>query len=308
MNKIIFNIKKILKPLVRGISNKKIRKFIIFLHNKSNEYTYTRSMLRYYSKIDQTKIDPEKAEVLSFLKENPFNMFPYAFIKKYKSSEVKVFEDEQTGLKYSLLDGKKIYFKRGTEEDEARNVFNALVLVQDIDSPHRYLVNNFDVSEDDIVADIGAAEGDFALSIIERVKKVYLFEADPGLLDALQKTFEPWKEKVVIVNKYVSSKTGGKYTTLDDFFENKEIPTFLKIDIEGAEHDMIKGAEKVLSGKKVRKVVMASYHKHEDEILLSQELKRCGFETEHSKGYMLSIWDGIIKAPYMRRALIRARK
>jgi hypothetical protein len=254
------------------------------------------------------KIDYEKSQVINFLKENPFNLFPYEFIKKYNSDEVKIFIDEKTGLKYSLLDNKKIFFKRNSTEKEARDIFNALILVQDTESPHRYLVDNFNVSENDIVADIGAAEGDFALSVIEKVKKVYLFEADPELIEALTATFEPWKEKVTVVNKYVSNKSNNTFTTLDLFFENNELPTFLKIDIEGAEYDLIQGAKKVLSTHDKMKVIMAVYHKHNDEVILDNELKRYGFKTEFSKGYMLSTWDGIIKEPFLRRALIRAKK
>jgi hypothetical protein len=40
------------------------------------------------------------------------------------------------------------------------------------------LVLNFDVDVDDIVGDIGAAEGSFGLSIVEKAKKLYLFEMD----------------------------------------------------------------------------------------------------------------------------------
>jgi len=308
MNKIIFNIKKILKPLLKKISNKKIRDFIIFLHNKSNEYTYNRSVLKYYSKFDLNQIEPEKAKVIKFLRENPFNLFPYEFTKKYNSSDIKVLKDEKNGLKYSFLNSKKIYFKKKLSEDNIKNILNSLTLEQDIESPHRYLVENFNLSENEIVADIGAAEGDFALSIIDKVKMLYIFEADPELIESLKATFEPWKEKVVIVNKYISNKSNDMFTTLDLFFENKELPTFLKIDIEGAEYDSLQGANKILSKDSGIKVVIATYHKHNDEIVLNNELKKYGFKTEFSKGYILSIWDGIIKEPFLRRALIRAKK
>ena len=308
MNTIIFNIKKILKPMVKSISNKKIRNFIIYLHNKSNEYTYTSSILNHYSKLDLTKINQDKAQVIKFLKENPFNLFPYEFIKKYNSQDVKIFIDEKTGLRYSLLDNKKIFFKRSSDHKEVKEIFNALALVQDIESPHRYLTNDFNVSENDIVADIGAAEGDFALSIVDKVKKIYIFEADEELIEALKATFEPWKEKVTIVNRYVSNKHEKLSTTLDYFFENNELPTFLKVDIEGAEYDLILGAEKILSKNNNMKVIMATYHRYNDETILNNKLKKYGFDTEFSKGYMLSIWDGIIKEPYMRKALIRAKK
>lgn len=51
-----------------------------------------------------------------------------------------------------------------------------------------------------IVADIGTAEGIFALNIIHSVKKVYLFECDPEWIIPLEKTFAPWINKIEIVN------------------------------------------------------------------------------------------------------------
>ena len=175
-------------------------------------------------------------------------------------------------------------------------------------SPHRYLNDDFTVDENDIVLDIGAAEGYFSLLIVEKVNKIYIFESNPELIEALNTTFEPWKYKVFIVNKYVSNKSDEIFTTIDDFFKDKEPPTFLKVDIEGAEYDFIQGAKKLLSTKNQMKIILAAYHKHNDEIILNEELKKYGFKTNFSKGYMLSIWDGVIKEPYLRRALIRAQK
>jgi hypothetical protein len=34
---------------------------------------------------------------------------------------------------------------------------------QDPDSPHRYLTDSFTIGNDDVLADIGAAEGNFSL-------------------------------------------------------------------------------------------------------------------------------------------------
>lgn len=47
-----------------------------------------------------------------------------------------------------------------------------------------------------MIADIGSAEGNFSLSNIENVKKVYLFESDKEWIEALEATFRPWRDKV----------------------------------------------------------------------------------------------------------------
>ena len=118
------------------------------------------------------------------------------------------------------------------------------------------------MSENDIVADIGSAEGNFSLSIIDKVKKIYLFESDPEIIQALRVTFEPWKEKVIIVNKYVSDETDDNFITLDSFFADKEAPTFLKIDVEGAEYAVLQGAKNILSTTKQMKIAIAAYHRY----------------------------------------------
>jgi hypothetical protein len=100
----------------------------------------------------------------------------------------------------------------------------------------------------DIVADIGAAEGIFALSVVEKEKEIYLFECEEKWIEVLKKTFEPWQEIVRIVNKYIMDDSADKSITLDDFFLNKEI-NFVKADIEGYETLLLKGAKKALSNQ-----------------------------------------------------------
>jgi len=51
----------------------------------------------------------------------------------------------------------------------------------------------------------------------------------------------PWKEKVVIVNKFISNTTEDNHITLDDFLAGNKID-FIKADIEGAERKLLKGA------------------------------------------------------------------
>jgi hypothetical protein len=304
---IIFNLKMKLKPFAKLITNKKIRNSIIYFNNKIGEYTSKKVIINYYGKVQKTQ-NEEVNVVVKFLKNNSFNLFPYEFTKKYKNLKIEIFTDQDTGLKYALWDNKRLYFKRSCTEKIAKEIFMSLKIEQDIESPHRYFDDDFQVSENDIVADVGAAEGEFSLSIIEKVKKIYIFEADPELLEALQATFAPWKEKVFIVNKYVSNKTEAECVTLDYFFKDQEIPNFIKVDIEGAEYDLIQGGKKTLSTNKDMKVILASYHKHNDDKILSEEIQKFGFQTTFSKGYMLSLWDGVLKEPYLRRGLIRAFK
>lgn len=308
INKIVFRLKTYVKPVLRLISNKKIKKLLISINSKFIDITYRKSILRYYDRINPSEINSEKKEVLDYLKYNKTNLFPYEFINKYKEEMIEVYTDNKKQLKYVLLDNKKLFFKRGSSDEQIKKLFSLLLLVQDTKSPHRYLVDDFNISNNDIVADIGAAEGDFSLKIVEKVKRIYIFESDPELIEALQATFEPWKEKVTILNMYVSNKNVGAYTNLDSFFNNIVLPTFIKIDVEGAEYDLLCGAKNILQSNNPLKIVIAAYHRHNDEITLRDILINNGFKVQYSKGYMLSVWDDIIKEPYLRRGLIKAIK
>ena len=145
-----------------------------------------------------------------------------------------------------LWEGKKLYYKNGNRPKKAQQYFNSLRLEQDIRSPHRYLTPDFDVAENDVVVDVGAAEGNFSLSVIEKVGHVFLFETDIKWIKALEATFEPWKHKVKIIQKYVSDKTDDQCIALDDFFDDKQTIHFIKADVEGAEGLVLQGATRVI--------------------------------------------------------------
>ena len=158
------------------------------------------------------------------------------------------------------------------------------------------------------MADIGVAEGNFALGAVEKVKALYMFETDKEWIEALNATFEPWKDKVHIINKFVGDQNNSKQTTLDDFFMGKEPISFLKIDVDGAEAKLLKGCDQILSQKSPLKIALCTYHKQDDEKDFTTLLSRKGFSISHSDGYMLFHMDKKMKAPFFRRGLIRAVK
>src|SRR5690606_1392458 len=102
-------------------------------------------------------------------------IFPYTFQENYKPELVSVFSDPSAGMKYVMQDGKKLFFKKRWNEKRIRKSYSELSKEQDLNSPHRYITSGFQPGPDDVVADIGAAEGNFSLSVIDRVKKIYLF-------------------------------------------------------------------------------------------------------------------------------------
>jgi hypothetical protein len=128
----------------------------------------------------------------------------------------------------------------------------------------------------------------------------------------LEATFAPYKDKVKIVNQYISDNcvTGEveearNETTLDTFFKNEKID-FIKADIEGAECQLLEGAEKILQRQGL-KLALCAYHYQNDAEWLEEKLLKAGFQVEFSKGYLFLHIDALTP-PYLRRGVIRARK
>jgi len=146
-----------------------------------------------------------------------------------------MFLDETNQLLYIFQDKKKVYFKRSWTRSDVRNNYNDLLIEQDEQSPHRYLNKDFTVQEGSVVVDIGTAEGNFALSVIDKVSMMYLFETDTEWIEALNATFAPWSNKVKIINKYVSDRNDEHSVSLNSYFKDAQQVDFLKIDVDGAE-------------------------------------------------------------------------
>jgi hypothetical protein len=265
------------------------------------------SIQNYYASLSETPSE-EIQSVLDYLKRNPIAVFPYDFQNEYIAGDIEVFDDSDKGLRYVLHDGKRLYFKKRWGKQKIRNLYNLLSKEQDNRSPHRYLTRQFTFEYGEILVDAGVAEGNFALSIVEKASRLILFEADKEWIEPLNATFEPWKDKVVIVNKFVSDVTNSTNVTIDDFILPGKTPMFLKIDVEGAESRLLKGSARILSEQKPLKVAICTYHKQDDENEFSTLLAQKGFNVAHSDGYMLFFYDKKMKAPYFRRGLIRAEK
>jgi FkbM family methyltransferase len=124
--------------------------------------------------------------------------------------------------------------------------------------------------------DVGANIGSYSLSLHKKAKKIYAFEASMTNTDCLNENIRTNNiNNIETINQAVSDednktvkiylspnatghhslydKSGGKYEyvqtiTLDSFCEKNNIKEIgiIKIDVEGAEFDVIKGANQVL--------------------------------------------------------------
>lgn len=251
--------------------------------------------------------DQERKDVIEYVRNHGVQIFPYHFTEKYKQEDIQVFHDDEQGMHYVLQDGKRLYFKRKWSVNRIKKSFHDLTLEQDEKSPHRYLSDRFDLDQNDVLADFGAAEGNFTLAVIDRIKKAYLFEYDPEWIEALRLTFKPWRDKVEIVPKFVSDRNDEKYCSGDVFFKDKSI-TFLKIDVDGGERGLLRGFKQTIEEADTMKIALCTYHQHDDEREFTEWLRQKNYHVEPSQGYMIFYYDKKLKAPYIRRALIRATK
>ena len=139
------------------------------------------------------------------------------------------------------------------------------------------------VKNGDVVIDIGANIGEYTLPLSKLVQengKVFAFEPHPGNFEILQKNITNNNIKnTILENKAVSNYNGNAklfaswaknndgacklfrvegqpsdftnttVVSLDSYFDNKELIdkiSFVKIDVEGVEFDVLKGMEKIL--------------------------------------------------------------
>ena len=315
--KIIKNTIKLLIPHgIISYRRKKIKKILSeqILIKEEQQKQKESEIKNYFSSLNKEVIeDQEILEIIDYFQNNNrlIYWYPYSFTRKYFAADIDVFFDNQVRQKYVLYENKRLYFPEGWESERIRTYYNNLLVEQDEDSPHRYETEIFTIQEGNVIADIGAAEGIWALKYSEKAGKIYLFECDEEWIKTLRKTFEPWKEKVVIVDKYVSNIIDKKNVTLDNYFNyiNGKIRIdIIKADIEGMEMKLLEGCKNILANNINLKLLLCTYHRKNDEANIKELLEKNGFKTEYSKRYMLCSFDNELEEPYLRRGLVRAVK
>ena len=269
--------------------------------------------LKYHRK---TK-DPEILSMMKFMKKhNQFNMMNCELSQNYNADNIIVNREEGVLNSYVMHEGKKLYFTKNKDEVGVKNNYIALAKEQDKNSPHCYL------SEQDLkdiidykkrggyirLFEFGTAEGMFSLKLSELVDEIHLFECKPEWIEALQLTFSPWKEKVSIINKYVTDKNDDNSVSLDEYLSGKpyEGLDIVKMDIEGAEIDALHGMKNFLRDSKNFKLFVCVYHNQEDEKQVKDICKN--FDIETNKGYFCFYEDPNYGEPYVRRCLLKISK
>lgn len=255
--------------------------------------------------------DNEIKELLKYIEKNDLQMFPYSFVSKYSNMSIDVLLDETCGLFYVMHSDKKLYFARYLNSvEKVKSYYISLLIEKDEESPHCYEKEEIVVKKDDVLVDVGAAEGIFTLDNVDKISKAYLFEANEDWIEALYKTFEAYREKTKIIKGYVSDEDMGMMCTIDASVE--EPIDFLKMDIEGAEWNALNGAEKTILTSNNIRCSICVYHRIFDGELIKSKLNEYGIKSDYSDGYA---WFNPLKGEYrdsspayFTRCLLRGRK
>lgn len=251
----------------------------------------------------------ELREVVDFISDNCVRMYCYPFYDEYMEQDVPVSYDGERGLYYGMCFGRRMYLARRYDTPRKAGLyFQYACMEQDARSPHRYITEYFSVGKGEVGIDIGAAEGIFALQVIDDVEHIYLIEADEDWREALEATFCKDRDKVTIIQGYVSDTDQNGNISLDTLFGEQKID-FIKMDIEGAERRALQGARRLVK-RCTPKMAVCTYHNAEDERVIRAWLEAAGsYAVTNSPGYVVcqGEWElEHLESVGFRRALLWA--
>ena len=239
-------------------------------------------------------ISSELEVVLSYLKDNHLHMYCYPFYDEYRNKNTPIYFDDKANMYFGIYEGKRIYLaQRLNTVQKARAYFNAVIMEQDMRSPHCYWNNKLLCKKLGIGVDVGAAEGIFALKVIEEIKCIYLIEADEQWVEALEYTFAPYRDKVHIIRKFAGNKDCEDIVKLDTILKGEKID-FMKMDIEGMELEALKGSENIILNNKIA-LAICVYHHEKDNEQIGQWLIEREYHIGNYRGLVVCQGDWELK-------------
>ena len=186
-------------------------------------------------------------------------------------------------------------------------------------------LENMVVEGNEVFVDCGAYDGVtaklFAKWCGDAYRHIYCFEPDTHNIEKCKETIENSldRTKCTIIPKGTWSKSQKlcfsssadvashicddsdesiEVTTIDkEFLENRDEPiTFIKMDIEGAELESLKGAQQIIK-KYSPKLAISVYHKPEDIVTIPDYINEINDSyTFYLRHYSFNVWDTILYA------------
>jgi len=246
----------------------------------------------------------EENRCYTFMGKYGLMNLPYPFRLEYERKAVDCQFDKKRGMFFVNHYGKKLFFHKNYTQKRVIKQYRGLIAEQDLCSSHQYVKDKNQLRGKTLL-DVGAAEAMFSLDVVEIVAKVYLFECEPEWIEALEATFAPWKNKVEIIQKYVSDINDENNITIDRFLEGKDKSNlFIKMDIEGYEQVALQGATNTFNETQDIDFSIATYHKEDDEQEIAKFIRHHHLEYEQPEGYFYMCTKG---NKGLRRAIIRKK-
>ncbi|MFC7166924.1 FkbM family methyltransferase [Halospeciosus flavus] len=141
------------------------------------------------------------------------------------------------------------------------------------------------IDEETVFYDIGARFGyHTVLSMMLGVpeNQIHAFEGHPVPFSVLE---ENHKDSAFLTNSYVGD--GSKNLSLDDYISRNQDPTVLKIDVEGAEVDVLRG-QQTSSQNRDQKYISKSIHiKFTDQMEMWMTYTICSDQSDISCPYSI---------------------
>lgn len=257
----------------------------------------------------EKSLDMEIKRIIDYLKDNRLQLFNYEFTRKYDNSIAEVEYDSRAGLFYVIHKNKKMYLARRYDtREKAEKYYRSLCIEQDEASPHCYTDDTFGVEEGDVVIDMGVAEGNFSLEVIDKASRIYMIETDSEWIEALSYTFQKYGNKVVIINKFVSDYSLGNTDAVDNLIEDNV--NFIKMDIEGCEAEALAGCRKIIERASKLKGAVCQYHYDNDEMKIKSVLQESMLQYRDVTGYIYYPvgFKQLHISPILRKGVIRFEK
>jgi len=263
-------------------------------------------VLSYYRKTE----DPDIRKIVEYIECHPgLDLEPgtrplSAAADCVRPADVSVRRERGCPFPFVVIGKNKVHFPADFSDAQVQAAVATACCEAHPESPHAYISDTFNIEDGDVAVLAGASDGIFCLSIIERVKRVYLFEPDRRWIQPLGLTLSPWKDKTSIVPLFLGNKNGGGWTSLDLYLADREQAiNYLQADVEGGEAEVLQGSQEILRKSRPARVSICCYHKSGDQAQLVNLLTTMGFETAYSPGYYLQY-----REPYLRRGVIWGRK
>ncbi|NQU33130.1 MAG: FkbM family methyltransferase [Bacteroidetes bacterium] len=190
-------------------------------------------------------------------------------------------------------------------------------------SPHQY-IGLEEIDSNWVVYDIGTAEGYQSKIWSKKVKHIVIFEPDNNFYEALKETFkqEITTGRVTVINigasnrkKQINFNKGIiNLDTLDNIVDEYglPLPNYIKMDVEGEEINLFKGAERILNTQSLSLMEVTTYHRPNDFKDIPLYLSKYPGAGVFSDGVMIFNRDGMKQAsgynyytPIIRKCLYR---